>query len=103
MPSKVEPCGISQMIASVYGSVPIVRETGGLKDTIRDFGCVGGGNGYTFASYNHNDLLFQINRAIKDFADKEGWREKMKTCMTTDFSWDKSVKRYIDLYKSLMN
>lgn len=103
MPSKVEPCGISQMIASIYGSVPIVRETGGLKDTIKDFGCVGGGNGYTFASYNQNDLLFQINRAIKDYADKENWREKMRTCMSVDFSWDKPVKKYLDLYKSLID
>ena len=69
----------------------------------RNFGCVGGGNGYTFASYNHNDLLFQINRAIKDYGDKEGWREKVRTVMSVDFSWDKSVKKYIDLYKSLVD
>lgn len=103
MPSKIEPCGISQMIASRYGSVPIVREVGGLKDTIKDFGCVDGGNGYTFANYNPNDLLSQINRAINDYKDENGWKNKMRIVMTTDFSWDKSAKKYLDLYKSLIN
>lgn len=103
MPSKIEPCGISQMISSLYGSVPIVREVGGLKDTITDFGCENGGNGYTFTNYNPNDLAYQLNRAIEDFKDKEGWKKKMKVCMTTDFSWEKSAQKYIDLYKSLMN
>ena len=56
MPSKSEPCGISQMIASRYGAIPVVRETGGLKDSIKDFGCPEGGNGYTFARYNADDL-----------------------------------------------
>ena len=102
MPSKIEPCGISQMVASRYGSVPIVREVGGLKDSIKDFGCEGGGNGYTFTNYNQNDLLYQINRAIKDYKDADGWREKVKTVMTQDFSWDKSAEKYIDLYKSVL-
>ena len=91
------------MIASRYGSVPIVREVGGLKDTIKDFGCVEGGNGYTFANYNPNDLLSQINRAINDYNDENGWKNKMRIVMTTDFSWDKSAKKYLDLYKSLIN
>ena len=102
MPSKSEPCGISQMIASRYGSVPIVRETGGLKDTIKDFGCKESGNGYTFASYNSNDLKNQINHAINDFADKENWKKKMQIVMNVDFSWEKSALKYIDLYKSFV-
>lgn len=101
MPSKIEPCGISQMIASRYGSVPIVREVGGLKDTIKDFGCVEGGNGYTFTNYNPNDLSYQLNRAIRDYQDKTGWREKMKTCMSVDFTWNKPAEEYIKLYRSL--
>lgn len=101
MPSKIEPCGISQMIASRYGSVPIVRETGGLKDTIQDFGCPDGGNGYTFTNYNPNDLSYQLNRAIKEYGDKSGWREKMKTVMNVDFTWNKPADGYIDLYKSV--
>lgn len=101
-PSKIEPCGISQMISSRYGSVPIVRETGGLKDTIKDFGCAGGGNGYTFADYNAHDLMYQIKRAIKDYRNKEKWKKQIKTVMGVDFTWNKSAKKYIDLYKSLM-
>ncbi len=103
MPSKIEPCGISQMIASRYGSVPIVREVGGLKDTIRDFGCAGGGNGYTFANYNPNDLEFQINRALSDYRDEIEWKKKMRTIMSMDFSWENSARKYIDLYKSLVD
>lgn len=101
MPSKIEPCGISQMIASRYGCVPVVREVGGLKDTIKDFGCEGGGNGYTFTNYNPNDLKYQLNRAIRDYENKPGWREKMKICMSMDFTWNKPADEYIKLYKSL--
>lgn len=102
MPSKIEPCGISQMVSSRYGAVPIVRECGGLKDTITDFGCEGGGNGYTFKHYNSEDLKYQIKRAIKDYRDKEGWTEKMKTVMSQDFSWSKSAKKYLELYESVL-
>ena len=102
MPSKIEPCGLSQMIASRYGSVPIVREVGGLKDSIKDFGCEGGGNGYTFTNYNPNDLQYQLDRAIKDYSNKSEWKEKMKICMTQDFTWKKPAEKYINLYKSLM-
>ena len=103
MPSKIEPCGISQMIASIYGSVPIVREVGGLKDTITDFGCPGGGNGYTFTNYNPNDLAYQVDRAINDYHNKPEWEKKMRICMTQDFTWAKSAQKYIDMYKSLKN
>lgn len=103
MPSKIEPCGLSQMISSRYGSVPIVREVGGLKDTIRDFGCEGGGNGYTFANYNPNDLQYQIERAIKDYSNRTQWREKMKICMSQDYTWSKPAVNYINLYKSISN
>lgn len=103
MPSKIEPCGISQMIASRYGSIPIVREVGGLKDTITDFGCVGGGNGYTFANYNPNDLLSQINRALEDYRDEPEWKKKMRIVMSKDFSWSNSARKYIDLYKALVD
>ena len=102
MPSKAEPCGISQMIASRYGAIPIVRETGGLKDSIKDFGCEGGGNGYTFANYNTNDFIYSINRALKDFEDKTSWAEKIKICMNKDFSWNVSAKEYANLYADLL-
>jgi len=101
MPSKIEPCGLSQMISSRYGSVPIVREVGGLKDSIKDFGCEGGGNGYTFTNYNPNDLQYQLDRAIKDYSNKSEWKEKMKICMTQDFTWKKPAMKYTKLYESL--
>lgn len=101
MPSISEPCGLSQIVASRYGVVPIVRETGGLKDTIRDFGCEGGGNGYTFASNNLNDFEYSVRRAVKDYQDKKGWKEKVKTVMGVDFSWKRTASGYIDMYKEL--
>lgn len=102
MPSKIEPCGISQMIASRYGSVPVVRETGGLKDSIKDFGCEGGGNGYTFANYNSEDLKYQVKRAIADYHNKDEWTKKIHTIMGVNFGWEKSAKEYVQLYESVM-
>ena len=101
MPSLTEPCGLSQIIASRYGVVPIVRETGGLKDTITDFGCLGGGNGYTFKNATVEDLEYSIRRAVEDFKDKESWAEKVKTVMTIDFSWNKTAKEYVETYNEL--
>ena len=100
MPSAFEPCGLCQMIASRYGAVPIVRETGGLKESVRDFGCEGGGNGYTFKNYNKEDMLYSIKRGIHDFVkDGADWEAKVRTCMETDFSWKPTVNNYIALYK----
>ncbi len=101
MPSLVEPCGLSQMVASRYGAVPIVRETGGLKDSIKDFGCEEGGNGYTFTNYKTDDLVYSIKRAINDYYNKPEWEKKIDIVMNTDFSWNKSAQSYIDIYKSL--
>lgn len=103
MPSKSEPCGLSQMISSIYGSVPIVRETGGLKDSIKDFGCEGGGNGYTFNQYNQQDFEYSVWRALNDYKDKEGWAEKVKIAMSQDFSWKKTANNYKEIYKSLIS
>ena len=102
MPSKSEPCGLSQMIASRFGTVPIVREVGGLKDSIKDFGYGEKGNGYTFANYNAEDLLFSINRAITDFYKPELWEKQIRTVMTQDFSWEKSVAEYKKLYERML-
>lgn len=101
MPSRTEPCGLSQLVASRYGVVPIVRETGGLKDTIKDFGCAGGGNGYTFTNSVVGDLDYSIRRAVKDYADKKAWQEKVKKIMKIDFSWKNTASQYIDVYKEL--
>ena len=101
MPSISEPCGISQMIASKYGAVPIVREVGGLKDTIKDFGCLDGGNGYTFHDYNSKDFEYSIRRAINDYKDRKEWTKKVKIAMNMDFSWYRSMDKYVELYKQI--
>lgn len=97
MPSKSEPCGLSQMIASRYGTVPIVRETGGLNDSIKPY--VGkSGNGFTFHDYNSLDMLFVIKQAISVYNNKEEWEKLVLRVMKTDFSWKKQAEDYEDLY-----
>ena len=102
MPSKSEPCGLSQMIASRYGTVPIVRETGGLYDTIKPFNPeTGEGNGITFVTYNAHDMLDAMNRAVALYDDKPVWKKLIKNAMNADFTWDASAAKYIELYKEL--
>lgn len=100
MPSKSEPCGLSQMIALRYGTIPVVRETGGLKDSITDSGN-GEGNGFTFQSYHGGDMLYAIHRAIEGY-QQEGWEVLIKRAMKCDNSWGHSAKQYIQLYKDIM-
>ena len=95
MPSRSEPCGLAQMIASRYGAVPVVRETGGLYDSIRDVGCPEGGNGFTFAPYSAWELFNAVRRALDLYSQKENWESLVKTVMKWDFSWKKSAKQYI--------
>ena len=104
MPSKSEPCGLSQMISSVYGAVPVVRETGGLYDTIKPYNIYNGeGNGFTFANYNAHEMKDAVARAVDLYNDKKKWSTLLKTVMDTDFSWNVSAKKYIDLYRSVAN
>ena len=100
MPSKSEPCGLSQMIASRYGTVAIVRETGGLRDSISPYGA--GGNGFTFHDYNAYDMLYVINEAIGVYHNKDEWKRLMHKAMTTDFTWAKSAKYYEGLYLGML-
>ena len=100
MPSKSEPCGLSQMIASRYGTVAIVRETGGLRDSITPYGA--GGNGFTFHDYNAYDMLYVINEAIGVYHNKDEWKRLMHKAMTTDFTWAKSAKYYEGLYLGML-
>ena len=97
MPSISEPCGLSQMIASRYATVPVVRETGGLYDSIKPFG--NGGNGFTFASCNPYDLLYVIHEALETYKNKEVWQALMQKAATTDFSWLRSADEYKKLYE----
>ena len=102
MPSKSEPCGLSQLFALRYGSVPIVRATGGLKDTVLDSGILGEGNGFVFEDYNAHEMLHDIRRALDGYADAEGWAILRKRAMECDFSWGRSANDYIKLYKQLI-
>jgi starch synthase len=106
MPSRFEPCGISQMIAMRYGTIPIVRETGGLKDTIVP--CTAStdsasANGFSFINYNAHELLFAVQRAVKIYReDKPVWENIRQNAFAGDFSWDRSADAYIQIYESLL-
>ena len=103
MPSLFEPCGLGQMIALKYGTIPIVRETGGLKDTIRSYNeYENKGNGFSFKGYSSNELLIMTEYALKLFKNKDIWMNIVKEAMNDDNSWTKSAKEYKELYKSVM-
>lgn len=102
MPSLFEPCGLSQLIALHYGSVPVVRETGGLKDTVRDFDPgTGTGTGFSFSREDSNDLLDTVKRALRVYRDKKIWSNVVQNAVNADFSWSNSAGEYISLYKGL--
>ena len=100
MPSKSEPCGLSQMVALRYGAIPIVRETGGLRDSIHDSGD-GKGNGFTFRNYNAHEMLGTILRAKEGFENQSGWHVLVKRAMECDCSWGASAKQYVDMYEQV--
>ena len=103
MPSQFEPCGLSQMIAMRYGSIPIVRETGGLRDSVQPFNVyTDEGNGFSFSNYNAHDMLYTIERAVGYFHDEPLWDRLVKRAMGTDFSWHKSALVYKKLYTELL-
>ncbi|WP_281887071.1 glycogen synthase GlgA [Paenibacillus sp. YYML68] len=104
MPSLFEPCGIGQLIAMRYRSVPIVRETGGLKDTVTPYSEeTGEGTGFTFANYNAHDMLYTINRAVTLYRDADAWSNLMSNMKKKDFSWRKSAQQYVELYENLVS
>lgn len=100
MPSKQEPCGLAQMVSLRYATVPVVRETGGLADTIRDAGDEG--VGYTFKSYNAHDMQGAIYRALGCYYNKEEWKKLQMRGIKADNSWDNSANKYIQLYNDAM-
>lgn len=104
MPSKTEPCGLNQMYSLIYGTVPIVRATGGLADTVINFNeTTGEGNGFVFKEYKVDDFLKEVNRAVNIFkTDKKSWEKIMRTGMKSNFTWLNSSKIYLDLYKSIL-
>lgn len=102
MPSKSEPCGLSQMIASRYGTIPVVRETGGLFDTIKAYNMYNGeGNGFTFANYNAHEMKDAVAKAVELFYNKDAWNGLVDNVLAVDFSWNASAKKYLEMYRGL--
>lgn len=102
MPSSFEPCGLGQLIALRYGSIPIVRETGGLKDTVRAYNeYTGEGNGFSFRNYNADELYNIIQYALWIYRNKNHWNTLINHAMNSNNSWEKSAQKYLDLYREL--
>jgi starch synthase len=103
MPSRYEPCGLNQMYSLRYGTIPIVRATGGLEDTIEDYDpATGNGTGFKFSPYDAMELVNTVQRALAAYADQHAWRKLMKQGMQKDFSWEASAKKYVALYKNVL-
>lgn len=103
MPSRFEPCGLGQMIAMRYGAIPVVRETGGLKDTVVPFNrFTGKGTGFSFMNYNAHELLFTIKDALYYYKNKEQWQKMVQQAMQADHSWEESATQYVKLYEHVL-
>ena len=103
MPSLFEPCGLSQMMSLRYGTIPIVRETGGLKDSVQPYNeYEQTGTGFSFANYNAHEMMDTIDYALDVFEDKEAWVELMKRAMSAKLDWDKSADAYLTVFNSLL-
>ncbi|MFN3301444.1 MAG: glycogen synthase [Patescibacteria group bacterium] len=106
MPSRFEPCGLGQMISMKYGTIPVVRAVGGLKDTVENVKVINNkvkGTGFVFKKYSSDELLITLKKAIKIFQNKKIWRIIQKKAMRKNFSWQISAKKYLSLYKKLLN
>lgn len=104
MPSQFEPCGLSQLISMRYGTIPIVRETGGLKDTVEPYNEIWHtGNGFSFANYNAREMLMIVRYAYDVFCNHpKEWGAMMKRCMSMDHSWQNSAGKYEKMYLELL-
>lgn len=100
MPSRFEPCGVTQMLAMRYGSIPIVRTTGGLADTVQNFDPITNtGNGFSFARYDPFQFFAAVVRALEVYRFPNVWQELMQRAMCSDYSWDASAEQYVALYR----
>jgi len=100
MPSRYEPCGLGQMISLAYGAVPLVRATGGLADTVREYDArTGTGNGFVFTSYTPKALRMAFSRALRAYADPAHWDRIMQNAFQCDYSWEASAKKYLEVYR----
>jgi starch synthase len=103
MPSLYEPCGLNQVYSLKYGTVPIVRATGGLDDTIQDFNpLTGEGTGFKFKEYNSACLLGAIKRALQVFQNRAVWKKLMARGMADDFSWGQAAREYVRVYEETL-
>jgi starch synthase len=103
MPSRSEPCGLNQFYGMKYGTVPVVRATGGLDDSVEEWQpATGTGTGFKFHGYQPDDLLGTLQHALRIFADKEQWRKIMKNGMASDFSWTAPATEYIRIYEEIV-
>jgi starch synthase len=103
MPSRYEPCGLGQMIALRYGTVPIVRKTGGLTDTVRDYNRkTGRGTGFVFDDYSAGALVECLRRARSLYRDPGKWKRLIQAGMKQDFSWERSAKEYVKVYRKAL-
>ena len=104
MPSLFEPCGISQLISLRYGTIPIVREVGGLKDTVVPYNeYTSKGTGFSFTKFDNNDFYHIINYALSFYKQKDRWNDLVKQAMNANWSWDKQCNEYIELYNKLIH
>jgi starch synthase len=101
MPSKSEPCGLAQMIACSYGTVPVVRSVGGLYDSIIKYG-EEGANGFRFDNYNAHEMLYTIKDALALYQDKKKWNVLTASAKNSNFTWENSAKEYISIYSNLI-
>jgi starch synthase len=103
MPSQYEPCGLGQLIALRYGTVPIVRKTGGLADTVQDYNTrTGRGTGFVFEDYTASALVESLKRALALYADKKKWKQLIQSGMKQDFSWKRSAAEYVKVYRKAL-
>ena len=104
MPSRFEPCGLSQMIAMRYGTLPVVRETGGLRDTVQSYNkYTGEGTGFSFANFNAHELLFTLKEAARVYREEpKAWRRMVARAMAADFSWNRPAQTYLEIYRRLV-
>jgi starch synthase len=100
MPSRYEPCGLDQLYCLRYGTIPVVRATGGLDETIREYNPDNGqGNGFKFTGYTPVELLGAMQRTLAVYQDQAAWQSLMRKNMALDFSWDTVAPKYVDLYQ----
>jgi starch synthase len=103
MPSRFEPCGLGQMIAMRYGTIPVVRKTGGLADTVENLSPDGKkGTGFSFDNYRAEELLFTLKRAVEAYHQPKLWKDLVQRAMRQDFSWNLSAEKYLDLYWKIL-